>query len=41
MVEDICLPICHKLWNSIYPSVYVLLNGGTLGYGAAKEKNLK
>ena len=31
-------PICHELWNSIYPSVYTLLNGGTLDYGEGKAK---
>ncbi|EQB89917.1 putative repeat protein (TIGR04076 family) [Clostridium punense] len=36
IVEDICAPICHELWNSIYPSIYVLLNGGTLDYGNSK-----
>lgn len=41
IVEDICPPICHELWNSIYPSVYVLLNGGILDYGAAKEKKFE
>lgn len=30
IVEDLCPPICHELWNNIYPSVYVLLNGGEL-----------
>ena len=33
VVEDLCPPLCHELWNSIYPSVYVLLNGGTLDHG--------
>ena len=37
-VEDICPPICHELWNSLYPSVYTLLNGGTLDYGSIKKK---
>lgn len=38
IVEDLCPPICHELWNSIYPSVYTLLNGGRLDYGGDKEK---
>ncbi|MGI6192950.1 MAG: TIGR04076 family protein [Christensenellales bacterium] len=38
VVEDVCPPLCHELWNSIYPSVYALLNGGTLDYGAARAK---
>lgn len=41
IVEDICPPICHELWNSIYPSVYVLLNGGTLDYDSSKEKKFE
>ncbi len=32
-VEDICPPICHELWQNIYPSVYTLLNGGDLDFG--------
>lgn len=38
IVEDICPPICHELWNSIYPSVYALLNGASLDYGTTREK---
>ncbi len=37
MVEDLCPPLCHELWNSIYPSVYTLLNGGMLDCGEGKE----
>lgn len=33
IVEDLCAPICHELWNNIYPSVYALLNGVDLDYG--------
>lgn len=33
IVEDLCPPPCHELWNSIYPSVYALLNGAELDYG--------
>ncbi len=33
IVEDICPPLCHELWNSIYPSVYALRNGAQLDYG--------
>ncbi|HPF86739.1 MAG TPA: TIGR04076 family protein [Candidatus Limiplasma sp.] len=36
IVEDLCPPLCHELWNTVYPSVYVLLNGGALDYGEAK-----
>lgn len=33
MVEDLCPPICHELWNVIYPSVYALRNGALLDCG--------
>ncbi len=38
VVEDLCPPICHELWNSIYPSVYALQNGATLDYGTEKAR---
>ncbi|MBQ4451333.1 MAG: TIGR04076 family protein [Clostridia bacterium] len=38
IVEDLCPPLCHELWNSIYPSVYALLNGGSLDKGSKKAK---
>jgi len=38
IVGDLCPPLCHELWQSIYPSVYVLLNNGSLDYGDSKEK---
>lgn len=38
LVEDICPPICHELWQSIYPSIYFLLNNGSLDYGDTKAK---
>lgn len=37
-VEDLCPPLCHELWNSIYPSVYALLSGGVLDHGEGKAK---
>lgn len=37
-VADLCPPVCHELWNSIYPSVYVLLNGGELDHGESRAK---
>lgn len=37
-VDGVCPPICHELWNSIYPMVYVLLNGGDLDYGEGRAK---
>ncbi|WP_252187705.1 TIGR04076 family protein [Anaeromonas frigoriresistens] len=41
IVEDICPPICHELWQSIYPSVYTLLNKGDLDYEATREKKFR
>lgn len=38
MVKDLCPPICHELWNTIYPSVYALLNGAELDYGNKRSK---
>ena len=38
IVEDLCPPLCHELWNSIYPSVYTLLNGGSLDHGEVRAK---
>ena len=38
IVEDLCPPICHELWNGIYPMVYALLNGADLDYGTGRAK---
>ena len=38
LVEDLCPPLCHKLWNSIYPQACALLNGAGLGYGGVRAK---
>jgi len=38
IVEDLCPPLCHELWNGIYPCVYALLSGGRLDRGDAKAK---
>lgn len=38
IVEDLCPPLCHELWNAIYPSVYVLRNGADLDYGHVRAK---
>lgn len=40
-VEDICPPLCHELWQNIYPSVYTLLNGGDLDFGDERRKEFK
>lgn len=36
IVEDLCPPICHELWNCAYPMIYTLQNGGILDYGSEK-----
>ena len=38
IVEDICPPLCHELWNTIYPSVYALLNGADLDHGEVRTR---
>ena len=37
-VEDLCPPLCHELWNNIYPLVYALRNGAELDYGNIRGK---
>ena len=38
IVDDLCPPMCHELWNEIYPMVYALKNGATLDYGNGRAK---
>ena len=38
IVEDLCPPLCHELWNVIYPSVFALRNGGDLDRGEGRAK---
>ncbi len=38
LVEDLCPPLCHELWNAIYPMVYALQNGAELDYGNTRAK---
>ena len=33
IVEDVCPPLCHELWNTIYPYVFALQNGASLDCG--------
>ena len=39
IVEDLCPPLCHELWNNIYPFVYALRNGADLDCGDARAKH--
>lgn len=32
LIGDLCPPLCHELWSTIYPAVYALLNGAQLDY---------
>jgi uncharacterized repeat protein (TIGR04076 family) len=36
VVGDICPPICHELWQCIYPAVYALSNGALLDIGSER-----
>ena len=38
IVEDLCPPLRHELWNRIYPFVYALQNGPSLDYGDCRAK---
>ena len=38
VVEDLCPPLCHELWNCIYPYVFALQNGAELDYGESRKK---
>ena len=38
IVGDICPPLCHELWNSIYPLVFALQNGASLDRGDTRAK---
>lgn len=39
IVEDLCPPICHELWNAVYPYAFALLNGASLDQGEAKARS--
>lgn len=38
IVEDLCPPLCHELWNRIYPYVFALQNGAELDCGETRAK---
>ena len=38
IVDDLCPPMCHEMWNVIYPMVYALKNGATLDCGTGRAK---
>ena len=39
VVEDTCPPLCHELWQCIYPQVYALIQGGVLDCGNEKGRS--
>ncbi len=38
IVDDLCPPICHELWNCMYPLIYALQNGADLDYGEMRSQ---
>lgn len=38
IVEDLCPPVCHELWNRAYPYVFALLSGAELDCGETKAR---
>lgn len=38
IVEDLCPPLCHELWNIVYPYVFALQNGADLDCGENRAK---
>ena len=38
LVEDLCPPLCHELWNMTYPYVFALQNGAELDYGNCRSR---
>lgn len=38
IVEDLCPPLCHELWNVAYPYVFALQNGAVLDKDDKKAK---
>ena len=41
LVEDLCPPVCHELWNAIYPYVFALRNGASLDRGKTKSRSFE
>ncbi|MBQ4578290.1 MAG: TIGR04076 family protein [Clostridia bacterium] len=38
VVEDLCPPLCHELWNRAYPYVFALQNGADLDKGDTRAR---
>ena len=41
VVEDLCPPLCHELWNAAYPYVFALQNGAELDFGLGKARQFE
>ena len=39
VVEDLCPPLCHELWNVVYPYVFALQNGAELDCGDCRSQS--
>ena len=39
IVEDLCPPLCHELWNAVYPYVFALQNGAQLDSGDSTARS--
>ena len=39
VVGDLCPPLCHELWNTIYPCVFALQNGAALDCGDSRGRS--
>lgn len=39
IVEDLCPPLCHELWNTVYPYVFALRNGADLDCGEMRARS--
>ena len=38
IVEDLCPPLCHELWNCVYPYLFALQNGAGLDKGETRAR---
>ena len=36
LVKELCPPLCHELWNLVYPYVFALQNGAALDHGDSR-----
>ena len=41
LVEDLCPPLCHELWNRAYPYVFALRNGAELDCGQSRTRSFE